>query len=142
MRLNQLFTSRVGDLAVVLVQDPVRLSEVSEPQPDLVLLEPRADFHAASHPGPGEVLLVVEVADSSVGYDRSVKLPLYARTGIRELWLVDLERERIDVLRQPAGGSYRTVRTHRRGARVTVEALPPGWNSPSPPSWASETPPR
>jgi Uma2 family endonuclease len=123
-RLNRLFSSRVGDLAVVLVQDPIRLSDVAEPEPDLALLEPRADFYAAAHPGPAEVLLVVEVADTSVGYDRSVKIPLYARAGIRELWLVDLERERIEVLRQPAAGGYRSVRTYRRGAQLTVEALP------------------
>jgi len=123
-RLTRLFSSRVGDAALVRVQNPIRLSDVSEPQPDLALLEPRADFYAAAHPGPGEVLLIVEVADTSVGYDRSVKIPLYARAGIRELWLVDLERERIEVLRQPAAGSYRTAETHRRGGRVTIEALP------------------
>ena len=64
--------------------------------------------------------LIVEVADTSVRYDRSVKIPLYARAGIRELWLVDPERERIEVLRQPASGSYRSVRTHRRGGRLTI----------------------
>ena len=123
-RLTRLFSSQVGDAALVRVQNPVRLNDVSEPEPDLALLEPRNDFYAAAHPGPGEVLLVVQVADTSVGYDRAVKIPLNARAGIRELWLVDLERERIEVLRQPAGGSYRSVRTHRRGGRLTVEALP------------------
>jgi Uma2 family endonuclease len=85
-RLNALFTSRLTGRAVVSVQNPIRLDTHSEPQPDLALLKPRPDFYAASHPNPEDVLLVVEVADTSADYDRGVKLALYARVGIAEVW--------------------------------------------------------
>ena len=123
-RLNQLFSGQVGGLALVLVQDPVRLDEHSEPEPDLALITPRADYYAAAHPGPADVLLIVEVADTSAGYDRTVKATLYARAGIRQFWLVDLEREQVEVLRGPTADGYRTVHTYRRGDRLTADALP------------------
>src|SRR5439155_17942404 len=109
---------------IVHVQNPVRLSELSEPEPDLALLQPRADYYAAAHPGPDDVLLIVEVADSSVVYDRTVKTPLYARAGIREFWLVDLERQQVEVSREPAAGSYHAAQVHGRGDRLAVDALP------------------
>ena len=90
-RLTRLFSNRVGDAAVVRVQGPVRLGDDSEPQPDLLLLRRRADFYATAHPGPEDVLLLVEVPDTSTEYDREVKLPLYARHGIAEVWLVGLD---------------------------------------------------
>ena len=79
-----------GERAIVWVQNPIRLDAFSEPQPDLVLLRPREDFYRAAHPGPADVLLVIEIADSSLRYDRDVKASLYARHGIVEYWLVDL----------------------------------------------------
>jgi Uma2 family endonuclease len=106
------------------VQNPIRLSQHSEPQPDLALVKPRADFYADSHPGPDDILLVIEVADTSAGYDRSVKVPLYARAGIREMWLVDLERGRTEVLRDPAAAGYQSVRDHGPEDRLSVEGLP------------------
>lgn len=84
-------------------------------------MKPRLDFYAAAHPGPKDVLLLVEVADTSAGYDQRVKLPLYARAGIPEVWLVDLEGDRIEVLREPAAGRYRSVRVYRRGDRLTPD---------------------
>jgi Uma2 family endonuclease len=89
-RLNRLFSQRAGDQVVVSVQNPVRLGGYSEPQPDLALLRPRADFYTSSHPGPEDVLLAVEVAETSAAVDREVKVPLYARFGVPEVWLVDL----------------------------------------------------
>jgi Uma2 family endonuclease len=107
----------------VRVQDAAHLRDDSEPQPDLALVKPRADFYAAAHPGPEDIVLIVEVSDTTGGYDHSVKAPLYVRAGIPEYWLVDLTRERVDVHRQPVEGRYRTVRAHRRGERLTLEAL-------------------
>ncbi|GIW50689.1 MAG: hypothetical protein KatS3mg081_0044 [Gemmatimonadales bacterium] len=103
-RLNYLLSRGVGERAIVDVQNPIRLSEYSEPQPDLALLKPRPDFYAAAHPGPEDVLLVVEVAETSADYDREVKIPLYARAGIPEVWLVDLAGAQIETFRQPAQG--------------------------------------
>ncbi len=123
-RLNALFSRHIGDRAVIGVQDPVRLGDYSEPQPDLVLLRPRSDYYAGGHPGPEDILLLVEVAESSAEYDRQVKLPLYARHGVREAWLVDLAGEAVEVYREPAPAGYRDVRRAGRGETVSPGALP------------------
>ena len=123
-RLIQLFVLRLGERAIVRAQNPVRLGEHSEPQPDIALLRPRDDFYAAAHPGPQDVLLLIEIADTSIDYDREVKSPLYARAGIPEYWLVDLAGQRIEVYRDPAAGEYRQLRLVRRGERLAPEALP------------------
>lgn len=105
-RLNSLFIRNVGEQAIVSVQNPIRLNEYSEPEPDLALLRYRADFYRHAHPGPEDILLIVEVADSSLRYDLEVKLPLYARHGIPEVWIVDLEHWRLEIYRQPEGETY------------------------------------
>src|SRR5919106_5077962 len=110
--------------AIISVQNPIHLAEHSEPQPDLALLKPRPDFYAQGHPTPQEVLLVIEVMESSVGYDREVKVPLYARFGIPETWLVDVEQGLIEVYREPGSEGYRQVRTLRRGKRLSPQAFP------------------
>jgi Uma2 family endonuclease len=109
----------------VWVQNPIDLATVdSEPQPDVVLLEPRPDFYVTAHPAPEDVLLLVEVMDTSADRDRRLKLPLYARAVIREVWLVDLAAERIEVYRQPELDGYRQTLLLRRGESMTIEALP------------------
>ncbi|TKB77979.1 MAG: Uma2 family endonuclease [Nitrospira sp.] len=123
-RLLRLFDRSVGDRAIVSVQDPIRLSERSEPQPDLMLLKPRSDFYGQAHPGPADVLLLIEVAETSADSDRGVKLALYARAGISEVWLVDLERERVELYWNPAPGGYQESRTVGRGERLAPQALP------------------
>jgi hypothetical protein len=123
-RLTRLFSERVAERAVVSVQDPVRLGELSEPQPDLALLRPEAEGRPENHPGPGDVLLVVEVADTTAEADRTVKIPLYARAGIREAWLVDLAAGRVEVYRDPTPEGYREVRTAAPGEALTPETLP------------------
>lgn len=113
-RLNRLFSARAGDAAIVQVQGAVRLDPYSEPQPDLVLLRPRDDFYGTALAGPDDILLAVEVAQSSLAYDREVKADLYARRGIAEYWLVDLTSGVLTRYSEPANGRYRTV-----------EAVPP-----------------
>jgi Uma2 family endonuclease len=110
--------------AIISVQNPIHLGEHSEPQPDLALLKPRPDFYAQGHPGPQEILFVVEVMESSAAYDREVKVPLYARFGIPETWLVDVERGVIEVYRDPSPDGYRQVHTRRRGERLSPVAFP------------------
>jgi hypothetical protein len=132
-RLNQLFSERMIGCVIVRVQGPVRLGRYSEPQPDLALLQPRPDFYAHAHPEPEDVLLVAEVAETSAAYDREVKVPLYARAGILEVWLVDLANECIEIYRQPAPQGYQQVqRLGRRqhlaplalaGCDLTVDAI-------------------
>jgi Uma2 family endonuclease len=123
-RIQELFTRLAGARTTVWGQNPVRLNRYAEPQPDVALLAPRRDFYAAAVPAPEDVLLLVEVADSSLRYDREQKIPAYAAAGIGEVWLVDLNAETIEVLRQPREGRYASVRTARRGETVTPRALP------------------
>jgi Uma2 family endonuclease len=124
-RLTRLWTSRLGERAIVRVQNPVVLpEEASELQPDLMLLTPRADFYTGSHPTATDVLLLIEVADTSLLLDRRVKMPLYARGGIREAWLCDLTTGRVDVHRDLTAGRYASVRTFTASQRLTVDAFP------------------
>ena len=110
--------------AIVAVQDPVTLDEHSEPQPDVMLLQCRDDFYRNGHPGPGDVLLLIEVADSSVEFDRTVKLAAYARAGIPEVWIAARPERRIEVYTDPDAGSYATVRYHGPGETVAPQAFP------------------
>lgn len=123
-RLMHLFVRALADRAIVSVQDPIAIPRGSEPQPDLALLRPRADFYRGGHPQPADVWLVVEVADSSLAYDRAVKLPLYARAGIPEVWLVDLSGDTVEVLRRPAAGRYGETQRRQRSERLGCEAFP------------------
>ena len=117
-RLGMFLTRSAGDAAVVAIQNPVRLSDFSEPQPDIALLKPRDDFYSNGHPTPADVLLIIEVADSSVDFDRRVKLPLYARAGIPETWVMLLPKDMIEVHSQPLNGKYQKVRRLKRGRRL------------------------
>ena len=105
-RLTRLFVSGLADRAIVRVGGSIRLHLHSEPQPDLVLLRPRDDFYDDAYAGPEDTLLVIEVSDTTVQYDRHVKAPLYARSGIPEFWLVDLTAWAITVYRQPGPDGY------------------------------------
>ena len=124
-RLASALWGALRDQAVVSVQNPVRIAALdSEPQPDVAVLKPRPDFYASAHPEPEDILLIVEVMDTSTEYDRRVKVPLYARAGIPEVWLVDLTTDTIEVLRHPAGDRYSDARSLRRGDQVTISAFP------------------
>ncbi len=122
-RFNSILNRRVSDYAIVSVQDPIRLDDYSEPEPDIALLEPRDDFYAQELPSVEDVLLVVEVADTSVEYDRNVKLPLYAKAGIPETWLANIREDRIEAYTEPANGVYQKVRLINRGEAISPEAL-------------------
>lgn len=122
--LNFLFSQRLGGRVIVSVQNPIRLSDYSEPEPDVVLLRPRPDFYRTGKAGPADVLLLVEVADSSLEYDRQSKLPRYAAAGIVEVWIVDVAGGVVEVYREPAGDEYAVRSVHRRGARLSPVALP------------------
>jgi Uma2 family endonuclease len=102
-RLASYFSQQLGRAAVVWCQNPLRLDDISEPEPDIAIVRPRADLYTTSHPGPAEVLLVIEVADTSLAYDLGTKVPLYARHGIPEVWVIDATTRRTRVFREPAG---------------------------------------
>ena len=122
--LNRLFAARFADVALVSVQDPLHLDDYSEPEPDVALLRPSSDNYTSAHPTAGDVFLVVEVADTSISFDRRTKVPLYARNNIPECWLVDLNRNLIVVYRDPTPRGYRTTRTVRPGQQLAPLAFP------------------
>lgn len=106
-RLGRLFSRSLGDeVALVAMQSPLRLDVYNEPEPDVMLLRPHADSYRASHPGAPDILLLVEVSEGSLTYDRSTKLPLYATFGVPEVWIVDLVGTAVEVYRQPRDGAY------------------------------------
>lgn len=106
-RLNRLFARVASDgLTIVSVQGPLRLDAYNEPEPDVMLLKPRDDDYRQRHPSAADVLLLVELSDSSLAYDRGTKLPLYAKFGVPEVWIVDLPGAAIEVHREPVGDAY------------------------------------
>jgi Uma2 family endonuclease len=117
-------TRAVGDDAIVQSQGPVRLDVYYEPEPDLALLRPRDDFYTSRHAGSGDVLLIIEIADSSIGYDRDVKAPLYAMSGIPEYWIADLNANVLWKFAVPDRSRYQRVEECRRGQSIAPQLLP------------------
>lgn len=95
--------------AIVRVQSPIQLDDHSEPQPDLTLLRPREDFYTHSHPRPEDILLLIEVSDSTLCYDREVKIPHYAKAGVPEVWILDIAHQRLEIYRRPSAEGYRQI---------------------------------
>jgi Uma2 family endonuclease len=123
-RLVNILPPKLKGKAILRVQSPILLSDYSEPQPDLALLKPRADFYVGGHPTPADVLVVIEVSDSTVEKDRRAKIPSYAQAGIPESWLIDLVEDRIEVHSKPYNGVYQEVRIIQRGQKVISNSLP------------------
>ena len=123
-RLNMLLHRQTGQDVIVSVQNPIRLDDYSEPQPDVALIRAREDFYAERHPTASDVLIVIEVADTSVEYDRDVKVPLYARAGIPEIWLVDLPDDSIETYAGLHDGAYSEFRRAKRGESIVSWTIP------------------
>jgi Uma2 family endonuclease len=123
-RLTNILAPKLGQLAMISVQNPIRLDDYSEPQPDITLLERRRDFYSGRPFTSDDVLLVIEVSVSSVDYDRNVKVPLYARAGIPEVWLAILPEDHLEAYGRPVNGSYQDIRIVRRGESLSPQRLP------------------
>jgi Uma2 family endonuclease len=123
-RLTRLLGSRIEDSAQLRVQGPIHLGEASEFQPDLAILLLSPDFYASAHPTSRDILLLVEVADSSAAIDRQIKIPLYAKHGVAETWLIDLEADLVTVYRDPTPTGYSSVLDLHRGERLAARAFP------------------
>jgi Uma2 family endonuclease len=123
MRLSRLRLEALAEEAIVSVHGQLRLDDHSEPEPDLMLLKPREDFYAAAHPTVADVLLLIEVADTSARYDREIKLPLYARHGVPEVWIVDLDARLLCFFRSPVGESYADTRTTANPGATRIGAF-------------------
>lgn len=122
--LTRLLVMAVGERAIVFVQNPLRLEQRSEPQPDFAVLRPRADEYHGALPTAQDVLLIVEVADSSLAYDRGLKLELYARHRIPEVWVMNLTSQEVEVFRAPQGAAYTSRARFGRLSTLEIAALP------------------
>ena len=122
-KLVALLTKAAADRALVWCQLPLRLSDRSEPEPDLMLLSPRADFYAEAHPTAADVLLLIEVSDTTARYDREIKLALYARHGVQEVWIIDLDHRILRTFRGPQGSVYTEVMETASPGRLEPQAL-------------------
>jgi len=123
-QLTRFLVNAVAEQAHVRVQLPVRLSDITEPVPDLALVAPRPDFYKRRHPGPNDTFLLIEVSQSSLRYDLQIKAPLYARHGIPEYWVINLAERQIRFFRSPNSGQYTEVATSDTPGVVTPVALP------------------
>ncbi|MDW8214099.1 MAG: Uma2 family endonuclease [Roseiflexaceae bacterium] len=123
-RLNRLLLPAAGDDAIVSVQNSVRLSDDTEVQPDIAVLRPHPGDYEETLPRAQDVLLIIEVADTSLDYDRTVKLPLYAQAAIVEVWIIDARQQAVEQYTRPAEGQYTQVQTYRSGSILRAETLP------------------
>ena len=123
--LNRALVFACGDRAIVWPQNSIRLNRWSAPQPDFAVIKPRADFYATGdRPNPADVLLMVEVSESSLNFDQTVKRPLYAQAGIGELWIVNLKLRLLEAYRTPTGPTYAQTSTHHAGERLALALAP------------------
>lgn len=122
--LDSYFHQSVGSRALVSCQNPLQLNSHSEPEPDVVLLNPREDYYADSHPLADDALLVIEVADTSLEYDRDTKLPLYSTAGLPEVWIIDLAEKSLEVYRNQVGGFFASHESFSAAATVRPLAFP------------------
>ncbi len=122
--LNQFFSAVAKRHWITSVQNPVRLDEHSEPQPDLMLLKPAADFYRRRHPQPEDVLLLIEISDTTLGADQAEKIPAYGRAGIAEVWIVNLNELTLEVYREPHFTGYGSKTILRAGDTAAPLAVP------------------
>jgi Uma2 family endonuclease len=123
-QLSHLIFPALGNSGLMRVQLPVHLDDYSEPMPDLAVVRPQKEFYSSRHPGSADTLLIVEVSDSSLRFDRDVKVPLYSRHQVPEVWLLDLSRDRIHFFRAPRDGTYTDVSFIDEPNAVALSALP------------------
>lgn len=121
--LNRLFVRNLSDDVLVRIQNPIRLSDYNEPEPDIVLTDLKK-YNGRRHPQPPEIILIVEVSDSTLKYDRDTKLSLYAEAEIYEVWIINLQSDIIEVHQNPSNGIYQLAKISKRGEKVQSEVLP------------------
>lgn len=123
-KLTRALTAAVGGRAIVSVQNPIRLGDRSEPQPDLALLRPRENFYADAPPTAADTLLIIEVSQATTAYDRQVKVPLYAQHGVPEVWIVDLDFSLVRFYRTPQADRYVDISATETPGPTSVLMLP------------------
>ncbi len=124
LRMGWYFQQRLGKRLLTSTQNPTVIDEFSEPQPDLMLLKLKPDFYRSAHPRPEDILLLVEVSDTTLGYDRGRKLRKYAECEVQEVWIVNLRTMMIEQFRSPSLSEYSVSRNYRRDESIALEAFP------------------
>jgi len=122
--LIELFTTQKGKTAFINIQNPIQLSNFSEPEPDVVLLRPDSQLYKTGHPTARDILLLIEVSDSTINYDRNTKIPLYARDGIIECWIVDINAKTVEVYLNPTKNGYTDKRIFQSEQILIPTQLP------------------
>jgi Uma2 family endonuclease len=123
-KLNRILGQQIGEQGIISIQNPIRLSALGEPQPDIAILAPRDDFYTSALPTPDDVLLVIEVADTTLMYDREQKLPRYAQAHISEVWIIDTSAQIIEQYTHPIQGLYTNLHTVVFGEVVRALNIP------------------
>ncbi|MEK8018969.1 MAG: Uma2 family endonuclease [Candidatus Parabeggiatoa sp.] len=122
--LIEILSTQKGKAAQINVQNPIQLNDLSEPEPDLVLLRPNPQLYQNGHPTAADILLLIEVSDSTIKYDRDTKIPLYAKDGIVESWIVDLSAKQVEVYLSPTTQGYTEKRIFQPGESLIPSQLP------------------
>ncbi len=123
-RINSFLNRNIRDAITVRVQNPIELGAFSQPEPDIAILHWQDDFYESGHPTAQDIYLLIEVSDTTLNYDRTHKLPIYAESGIAEYWIVNLLDNQIEVYRNPSGQVYQSIETFTKGQTLTIELLP------------------
>lgn len=123
-KLTRVLARLLGDRTQISVQNPVTIPDWTQPNPDVALLVPRADYYADAHPTPRQVQVIIEVADTTLAYDTQVKAALYAGARVREMWVIDLKARRLVVHAQPQGKRYARVQSYSEGEHITSRRFP------------------
>lgn len=123
-KLNEILRDRLGKSVSLRNQQPVRFSDYNEPEPDLAVLKRREDFYSDRKPIPKDVLLLIEVSDATLKYDRDTKLALYAEAEIPEVWIVNLPNDIVEIHEKPSVGIYQLTKIFKRGEQIESGILP------------------
>jgi Uma2 family endonuclease len=123
-RISTFLNRKINDAIIVRVQNPIELGAFSQPEPDIAILRWQDDFYESGHPTAQDIYLLIEVSDTTLDYDRSTKLPIYAESGIAEYWIVNLPDNQIEVYRNPSGNAYQSIQTFTKDQTLTIELLP------------------
>ncbi len=118
--LTELLRDKLGKTVVLAIQNPIRLNKASEPQPDISILKRRADFYGKQKAGPQDIWLLIELSDSTLEFDKQVKIPMYAESEVAEVWIVDLKFGVVSQYGEPFAGQYRHVANARKGESITT----------------------
>ncbi len=123
-RINAHLSKTIAEAHIVAVQNPIELGTYSQPEPDIALLRWQDDFYESGHPEAKDIYLLIEVSDTTLEYDRTTKLPIYAESGVSEFWIVNIPDHQIEVYRNPSGKIYQSIQTFTQGQTLTIELLP------------------